>query len=319
MDEATLRDVTRALDRAIARSAEARLKFLAKSSDSRKTAERIVGALRSLKLLQDGGKPQYDAWCAVFYALWYQPGQINLAYTLARSLLKEMRDRDSLLRLDEGWHLQVDDLGCGTGATQFGVALAMTSLQHGSQSFPAVTMKPEDESPSMKAMGEMIWRAFVADSRGDVERACLAVGKRPPATQGLRQEAWLTAFHSFYQEDDQFRTVAFPRQVEDKSPDFVIVSTQGKSGNYLPDIPSGYRIHVAPRSLELSGGGEFTEIDDLRARIFERYVQGSGLRGQDHRFAEAYLTKLPVNWVTNAVKDCALRCYCRVSGERDGG
>ena len=292
--------------------------MLSKQHGPQQTAKRIVCALRSLERLRSGGKPEYDEWAAIFYALWYQPGQINLAYTLAMSLLEEMRDKESFLRLDDGWHLQVDDLGCGTWAMQFGLTLAMASLKHPSHALPVVTMNHEDESPSMKAMGEMIWRAFVADSQGDVERACLAVRKQPPAALGLRQESWLTALHAFYQEDDQFRTIAFPRQVEDKSPDIIIVSTQGKSEKYLPDIPKRYRTHVTPRNLELSGGGAFIEIDDLRSRIFGRYVQDAGLCDQDHQFAEAYLTNLPVNWATNAVKDCARRCYRRVPGERDG-
>ena len=169
----------------------------------------------------------------------------------------------------------------------------------------------------MKAMGEMIWRAFVADSQGDVERACLAVRKRPPVAQGLRQESWLTALHAFYQEDDQFRTVIFPRQVADKAPDTILVTTQGKS-DYLPSVPTGYRISATPSGLDISGDGEFFEINALRSRIFTDYVQGADLCDQDSQFAEAYLTKLGVGWTTNAVMGCERRCYRRVPGERDG-
>ncbi len=285
--------------------------MLSKQHGPQQTAKRIVCALRSLERLRSGGKPEYDEWAAIFYALWYQPGQINLAYTLAMSLLEEMRDKESFLRLDDGWHLQVDDLGCGTWAMQFGLTLAIASLKHPSQALPAVTMNHEDESPSMKAMGEMIWREYLANSQGDVAQACRAVKKQPPDGIGFRQESWLTALHTFYEEDDEFRKVGFPREVERTVPDSILVTTQGKSAGYLPPIPDGYRHHGTQNDLEISGDGGFVEIDELRSRIFTDYVQDAGLSDQDSRFAQNYLTQLHVSWTSNAVIDCARRCYRR--------
>ncbi len=311
MDEATHREVTSALDNAIAQSADARLGVLSKQHGPQQTAKRIVDALRSLKRLRSGGKPEYDEWAAIFYALWYQPGQVNLAYTLARALLEEIRGGESYLRLDDGWHLHVDDLGCGTWAMQFGLTLAMVSLKHPSQALPVVTMNHEDESPSMKAMGGMIWREYLANSQGDVAQACRAVKKQPPDGMRFHQESWLTALHTFYEEDDEFRKVGFPREVERTCPDNILVTTQGKSADYLPPIPDGYRDHGTQNDLEISGNGGFVAIDEFRSRIFTDHVQDAGISDENSSFAQNYLTSRRVSWTSDAVIDCARRCYRR--------
>ena len=160
MDDSTLSRLSKSLDDAIAATANQRFDDLTRGLDKKEIANRIVGALRSLLRLQEGAKPTYDAWDAVFYALWYQPGQINLAYTLARALLDDPRNGESFLRLDDGWSLNVNDFGCGAWAMQIGLAIAVADLKHPSQSAPAVTINLEDESNAMIEMGKRYGERF---------------------------------------------------------------------------------------------------------------------------------------------------------------
>lgn len=309
MDAATLQQVSHALDRAIAYSAGERLNVLGSQIDRQQSAERIVRALRALERLGSGGKPEYDEWVAIFYALWYQPGQINLAYTLARSLLEETRDGEPALRLDDSWHLHVNDFGCGTWAMQFGLALALADLKHPSQGYPTVTVNPEDESLHMKAMGDMMWRQFLSVVQDDVAQACRAVTKGSPAIdKGSRRETWLTALHAFYEEGHDERMEAFQNRVDSMAPDIILATTQKSSARYLPPRPNGYRGDAIFWGLTIPQGTPFFEVDELRPRIFAESVHGSRLSGEDKDFAEGYLTP-PVKWQSNAVIRCERRCY----------
>ena len=95
MDEKTRAAVTNALDVAIAQVAQKEISRLSAGLSPDEIAKNICVALHELESLQQGGMPNYgNEWVAVFYLLWYQPAQINLAYTLAQ---KVPEDRNPLL------------------------------------------------------------------------------------------------------------------------------------------------------------------------------------------------------------------------------
>ena len=88
---------------------------------------RVHPALQSLDGLRQGNPPDYDdPMVALLYLTWYQPKQINLAYTIIKKLL-EIKGSDRLVLSDSG-RLHVVDFGCGSLAMQFAVALVVSHV-----------------------------------------------------------------------------------------------------------------------------------------------------------------------------------------------
>ena len=146
MDQKTVAAVTRALDATITKVAGEQLRWLSSGLPPDEIAERIHQVFRSFQRLTVAA-PDYDGWHALLYALWYQPSQINLAYTLARKVPKEK----SPLRTGNG--RQVIDFGCGALAMQFGLALAAADSLEELKVQPRVAIISEDSSTPMRDMG----------------------------------------------------------------------------------------------------------------------------------------------------------------------
>lgn len=108
---------------------------------------KVESALKSLKLLQTGGEPDYhDPWTAVFYLTWFQPRHVNLIY----SYLKRSNER-----LPQG--LRVVDLGSGCSATMFALAVfAATSRQHEAR----ISVHGIEPSRAMRTLGLQLWVRF---------------------------------------------------------------------------------------------------------------------------------------------------------------
>ena len=105
------------LDHVITTVSEQEFNRLASGLTIDEKTENVLDALKSLDVLQHGGMPNYDnKWVALFYH-WYQPSQINLAYSMIKSMI------NSTGILNEKLHIV--DFGCGSLAMQFGVALAV--------------------------------------------------------------------------------------------------------------------------------------------------------------------------------------------------
>ena len=156
MNNRTLAAVTKALDTAIVSAADEHFNSLIAGLDDQEIVDNIHLALRSLERLQRGLMPDYDAWDALFYSLWYQPGHINLAYTLSQLI----PHGNNPLRNGIG-SLQVVDFGCGALAMQFGLALAAADALEEHQKLPQVAVVSEDDSEAMKEIGWSIWHNFV--------------------------------------------------------------------------------------------------------------------------------------------------------------
>ena len=81
--------VTDALSEAITTVAQNELDELTVGLTSSQKAHQIGNALTELEKLSRGtGIPDYnDPWVALFYVTWYQPRQINIAYSMLKSYL----------------------------------------------------------------------------------------------------------------------------------------------------------------------------------------------------------------------------------------
>ena len=108
------------LDEVITTVSEQEFNRLAKDLNTDQITKKVLGALESLGKLQKGEMSDYhDEWVALFYH-WYQPSQINLAYSMIKSIT------NSTDILNEKLHIV--DFGCSSLAMQFGVALAVAGL-----------------------------------------------------------------------------------------------------------------------------------------------------------------------------------------------
>lgn len=157
-------------------------------------------ALKELDKLQDRVMPNYDRWVAPFYISWYQPGQINLAYSMIADLTSAKG------AFTDAGNLHVVDFGCGALAMQFGVALAAADAIRNGQTIAAIQIDCLDASPDMISVGVKLWERFKskvnnAPDLAELTQACDAIASR---TDGLRTEPqggaarWLSAMHAVY-------------------------------------------------------------------------------------------------------------------------
>ena len=148
-----------AIDSAIQKAGEAEYQRLSDGLSLGECKSRVQLALNSLRLLQSGEQPEYtDEWVALFYTLWYQPKQINLAYGMIKKMLS-LRNSDSFI-LNPNGQLHVIDLGCGALAMQFVVALAATDAIAKGQNIKQITIHSSDTSQIMIDLGRKLWQQF---------------------------------------------------------------------------------------------------------------------------------------------------------------
>lgn len=128
---------TKALDKAITKVVCDEFNRISKNLSDVETAQKVEYALDQLSKLQRGVMPKYDEWVALFYASWYQPAQINLAYSMITDMVKEICDG----ALTSTGKLYVYDFGCGALAMQFGVALAAADALRNGQNWTRCTLR----------------------------------------------------------------------------------------------------------------------------------------------------------------------------------
>lgn len=144
--------------------------------------------------------PNYDQWLAPFYLSWYQPGQINLSYSMiitlanAKGIFTETRK------------LHVVDFGRGTLAMQFGVALAAADAIRDGQIIDEILMDSLDSSTAMINIGMKLWERFKMKVKEDSNLAELNQANNvidarineircKPKDDTVR---WLSAMHAVY-------------------------------------------------------------------------------------------------------------------------
>ncbi|MCE2499810.1 MAG: hypothetical protein J4G13_02980 [Dehalococcoidia bacterium] len=112
------------------------------------TADRINDSLNALANLAYRMPRYNDDWLALFYALWYQPKQINVAYRAIHG----MRASRGLQagNLISGQRLHIVDFGSGSLAMLFATALAVADALHRGEHLDSVRIDCIDNE-------EMIW------------------------------------------------------------------------------------------------------------------------------------------------------------------
>lgn len=306
MDAETQRAVAEALDVSIADVARKDLDRLKEGKDSKLVARLIHRSLDSLSKLQQGNMPSYDAWDAPFYAVWYQPAQINLAYTLIRQIPRNVNP----VLVGDG-ALQVHDFGCGELATQFGLAFAAADTLREQGSVCDIVISSRDSSNSMQTFGQLLWQRFVNEIADSTKYPELDALNQVCATMafddGLRHYAtqWLTVLHVAYAENAEEVKRTLESRITNKIRKTSLILVTAHPGS----VVSAYR--PVQGYLDYDRGvmrgqnlllreGDFGKTTVLRSDLANEEI-GSGpvfLGPEEHRFTYNYLTRYPTGWYT---------------------
>lgn len=200
---------TDALDNAITKVVCDEFNRISKKLSAGETARKVEYALDQLSKLQRGVMPEYDDWVAPFYASWYQPAQINLAYSMITDMLTETFDGV----LAPTGKLYVYDFGCGALAMQFGVALAAADALRKGQKLDSVYIASSDASKAMIIIGVKVWKQFKSEVRKEsrlshLSQACDLI-KTQFANHSLARKpsademCWLSAIHTAYKTNQE--------------------------------------------------------------------------------------------------------------------
>jgi len=216
-------------------------------SRKRTVVSRVRGALQSLDLLQKGGVPDYnDPWTAVFYLTWYQPRQINLVY----SHLKSTNAR--LPRI-----LRVVDLGCGSLATMFALAIfAATCGQHGARisvqgldpnlAMPALGLKLRQRlaksirdaatgsvrcNPMIKLMDRSFNRRMSVNVSTSMDNEYQRLLRRSELACATQRTTWLTAIHAAYHFPSELRT-----EILERDPTGILITADHSRPKELAEV-----------------------------------------------------------------------------------
>ncbi len=300
MDKETMDAVSEALDTAISKVAQRWLASLSADQSDQRIAMRIYRSLDSLRKLQQGVMPEYNDWDALFYCLWYQPGHVNLAYTLAR---KVPAIKNPLVT-GEG-RLSVIDFGCGALAVQFGLALVAADTLAGRGRMPQIAVLPLDTSEPMKSIGWSIWNQFTDEIERYPELCALQrVCNDMRFDNEFRTEAvvWLTALHVAYEENADEVEGALADIIEREHPNVVLVTTQGISVTHAFSAEAyGYSNQsdvFFGTVFELEG--RFEAATRFRSDLYDDRIdlQPTMLLPVADDFVRNYLKRHPTAWTT---------------------
>lgn len=299
MDPKLIPSITRALDISLATVAEQRFNNLTERMTSQYVAQQVLRSLRSFEDLQKGIMPKYNIWDSVFYSLWYQPGHINLAYTL----VKKVPRRYNPLVSGSG-SLFVRDFGCGELAMQFGVALAALDSFEEHGTVPEIIVFSEDNSPHMISLGNRTWSAFLREISGEgypdlapLYRICRNI--RIVDQFHSSDSTWLSALHVAYEENRPEVHKELGERVNAMQPDVVIVTSHPRSYQHIfSPAKFGYKEdYTSFAGAIFSLEGHFDTITSARYRIFQSIRNGLNyLPDDDSRFVRNYLTRHKTSW-----------------------
>ena len=305
MDFATERALTRALDSSIAYVAIREFDCLSAALSRKEIAEGIHRSLRSLERLQSGRMPRYDAWDPLLYLTWYQPSQINLAYTIARKVTKNKNP----LRSGSG-NLEVFDFGCGALAMQFGLAFAAADTMKKHNTCPQIAVTSRDKNEPMRRIGEKLWFRFVDEIADEgkypelnaLRQACAAMKVDEHGNSTATR--WLTVLHVAYRENAAEVKKSLDARVKEKKPHMVLVTARpGFDGSaYSLDENDGYsrrEKEFGLKDLKLFGGS-FKETLGFRWSLYTEKISDmdDALSQVDKYFSKRYLAGT-LSWCPN--------------------
>ena len=149
-----------ALDRAITNVGSRELERLSRGLSDQEVAQHIEAALKTLKGINYGIRT-YDEWTSLWYLLWYQASQCNVAAGMLRNVFWpgiQYRPRRNGLR-----NLCLIDVGCGALNGQLGLSHLIKWERECLRDFRAVTFVGVDISGSMLRLGTLLWDELISN------------------------------------------------------------------------------------------------------------------------------------------------------------
>ena len=255
-----------ALDDVITTVSEQKFNRLASGLNNNQITKKVLDALESLEKLQTDEMPDYhDKWVALFYH-WYQPSQINLAYSMIKSII------NSTDILNEKLHIV--DFGCGSLAMQFGVALAVADMRN-KKSITEIRIDSIDTSQAMINIGREMWEQFKprVSRYPNLYNACEII--KPNYYRDIGQvelaqsnDRWISAIHPVYEANKPDVKQSLDSLRKRLDPDVCFVSTHFFKKDLLSEVWPFYldfpKIEKPPLS---QFNGELTQITRWRRKL----------------------------------------------------
>ncbi len=273
---------TNILDHVITTVSDREFKRLAHGLTINEKTEKVRDALESLEKLQIDEMPDYhDEWVALFYH-WYQPAQINLAYSMIKSMI------NSTGILNEKLHIV--DFGCGSLAMQFGVALAVADMRN-KKSITEIRIDSIDTSQAMIDIGKEMWELFttlynqklynhlgpvceIIKPKYDIERVESARSS---------DHRWISAIHSVYDGNKDPVRQSLKNLINRFSPQVGFVSTHDSKESLLSEVLPFY-FDPDEKNPSPQFNGKLTKITQWRQKLNKTFSK-----------PHPYLNK-PVTW-----------------------
>ena len=235
----------------------------------------LHGSIRRLET------PEYaEALVALFYSVWYQPFQTNLAYSL---ICRAIEERET--QLSSKGRLDIVDFGSGTLASDAGLALAVLEAQARGVSVPGIAVLLVEPSDAMTRTGLDIWGRFLAASGHDVSVdpvACAAEGHLGTVSISLQQvedvcdieiapdsDRWLVAMHAYYGESEDGIRCDLARIGEVFQPEVGLFTCHYDNVAGVCDVSpfAGPAMHMPIPPLRMAG--ELPRVTQWRRRLAE--------------------------------------------------
>ena len=282
------RAVAQALDSAIVNVAATQFQHLSRGLSTRQIAMQVHRSLVSFEDLKRDVMPRYNEWDALFYILWYQPKQINLAYS---AIVAATGLRGFMVRKEE---LYVGDVGCGALAMQFAVALAAAEARGKGETISSIRFDSIDTSQPMLDAGAALWDEFKRQVRSDkalqhiAETLDIVTWSAHNDLQGIRgpstsEEGWTSAIHAVYRSNRQAIRTALTRVEKRKGTIGIITSALDKVATASSISPFEERGYVRrPHGRVLARfRGTFSRTTAWKSRLYETIAaEGSTFNGR---------------------------------------
>ena len=204
------------LDSAIAGMAACEFARLTHGLSVGEKARRVSSALDSLHgSIRRLEMPAYaEELVALFYSVWYQPFQVNAAYSLLSRLLAERRHR-----LNQDGSLDIVDFGSGALAAEIGLALAVADQVSRGIAPCKTQVFLVEPSDAMTRTGFGVWERFMVANGWEVAvdvaswSTTARLGDATISVQRIHTpwsfeaqtgaDRWLVAMHAFYAEQQE--------------------------------------------------------------------------------------------------------------------
>ena len=272
------RKIIVALDSAMLKVAEDEFARLTEvNSDPASWGEMVWKGLESLENLRTGSPPRYsDEWVALLYFTWYQPKQINLAYSIIKTLL-EKREQNRLMLGDDG-EMYVFDYGCGALATQFAMAIAVADALEQGELVSEIRISSYDPAQPMIALGNKMWEQFkkdicnMPDCDDLVNALCLiepSVSTSECSIKTADKDNWLIALHAVYGSNWQIVKGNLSKIFNKIEPNAGFITSYSARGNLIGLInPFDTRLsHISTGGIVPQFSGVFHKISEWRDEI----------------------------------------------------